>query len=172
MPVDDLLTRHASLPRDEAGRDLPIMASQRTVVLSCMDHRADPADFLALDPGEAVVMRNAGGRVTDAVIRDLAYLQLLVRTFVDGPAGAVDVLVVHHTDCGSRALLIDEVAASFRAVLGDPELDTAAVAVADPTATLAADLERLRTDPRLTGLGTVRGGVYDTTMGRLVPVTG
>lgn len=168
MPVDDLLARHASLAKSEADRELPILASQQTVVICCMDHRVDPTDFLALDPGEAVVMRNAGGRVTEAVIRDLAFIQLLIRTFVDQAQAAVDVLVVHHTDCGSRALLINEVAESFRSVVGDPELDTAAVAVADPEASLAADLERLRTDRRLAGLGTIRGCVYDTATGRLM----
>lgn len=169
MPVDDLLARHATLPRG-AGGELPLLASQRTVVICCMDHRVDPADFLALAPGEAVVMRNAGGRVTESVIRDLAFIQLLIGTFVDESETAIDVLVIHHTECGSRALLLDDVASSFRTLLGEPELDTAAVAVADPAATLAADLDRLRTDARLADLGTVRGCVYDTATGRLADV--
>lgn len=170
MSVDDLLVRHRTLPRDAALADLPLGAAQQTVVVCCMDHRVDPADFLGLAPGEAVVIRNVGGRVTDAVVRDLAYLQLLCRTFLEPDRATMDVLVVHHTECGSRALLLDEVANTFRAVVDDPELDPIAVAVADPVATVTADVRRLRIDRRVSGFGTIRGATYDVATGRLTDV--
>ena len=127
---------------------------------------------------EAPVIRNAGGRVTPAVIDDVAYLAFLADELfggeLSGGQGARDTLfevaIVHHTQCGT-GLLAD---AGFRRqaaeATGLAEAELAAAAVADPHVTVKADVERLLTSPLLTPKVSVSGHVYDVATGRVTTV--
>src|SRR5947209_10507489 len=120
------------------------------LVVTCLDHRVDPAIVLGLQLGDAPVIRNAGGRVTQAVVDDIAFLAFLAEQLF-GDQGAADTLfevaVVHHTQCGT-SLLVDP---SFRhqaaEATGLPEAALEASAVADPNTTVKADVARLLTSP-------------------------
>src|SRR5689334_19887814 len=78
--------------------------TQGIVVVACLDHRVDPAIVLGLQLGDAPVIRNSGGRVTRAVIDDVAYLAFLAERLFDGRGGTdrlFEVAIVHHTQCGT-----------------------------------------------------------------------
>src|ERR1700679_48630 len=82
---------------------LPFLPHKGLYVITCIDPRTDPADFLGLEFGEAIVARTVGGRVTPAVIQDLSYIGYLVETKApDGPY--FEAAIIHHTDCGSGLL--------------------------------------------------------------------
>jgi carbonic anhydrase len=140
------------------------------LIVTCLDHRVDPAIILGLRLGDAPVIRNAGGRVTQAVIDDLAYLAYLAGQLFGGQDAGdslFEVAVIHHTQCGT-GFLAD---ASFRhqaaEATGLPETALEASAVADPHTTVKADVERLLTSPLLSPKISVSGHVYDIATGRL-----
>src|SRR5262252_6985834 len=148
-------------------------AAAQVLIVTCLDHRVDPAIVLGLRLGDAPVIRNAGGRVTQAVIDDIAYLAFLAEQLFAGQIeadGLFEVAVVHHTQCGT-GLLADP---SFRhraaEATGLPEAALEASAVADPHTTVKADVERLLTAPNLSSKVSVSGHVYDIATGRVTTV--
>ena len=143
---------------------LPFLPHRGLLVLTCIDCRVDPADILGIRFGEALVERNIGGRVTPAVIRDIAYASYLVESKApDGPY--FEVAIVHHTDCGSALLADDELRHGFAQRGSYDEAELAAIPVLDPDATVRADVERLLGAPEISGSITVSGHVYDTVTG-------
>jgi carbonic anhydrase len=140
------------------------------LIITCLDHRVDPAVTLGLRLGDALVIRNAGGRVTQAVIDDLAYLAFLAEHLVgeegaDGPL--FEVAVVHHTGCGTSLLADPGFRHQAAEATGLSEAALEASAVADPHITVKADVERLLTSPLLSPKVGVSGHVYDIATGRL-----
>src|SRR5215831_18723206 len=145
----------------------------QVIIVTCLDHRVDPAIILGLQLGEAVVIRNTGGRVTQAVIDDVAYLAFLAGQLFSGVVaaeGLFEVAVVHHTQCGTGFLA----EASFRhqaaEATGRPEAALEAWAVTDPHTTVKADVERLLASPLLSPKVSVSGHVYDIATGRVTTV--
>jgi carbonic anhydrase len=142
----------------------------QVLVVTCLDHRVDPAIVLGLQLGDAPVIRNAGGRVTRAVIEDIAYLGYLARQLFGGQ-GPVDslfeVAVVHHTQCGTSFLADPGFRHQYAEVTGMSEQALEASAVADPHTTVKADVDRLLTSPLLSPRVSVSGHVYDIETGRV-----
>ena len=145
----------------------------QVVIVTCLDHRVDPAIVLGLQLSDAVVIRNTGGRVTPAVINDIAYLAFLAGQLFGGQVaaeGLFEVAVVHHTQCGT-GFLAD---AGFRhraaEAIGLPQAALEAWAVADPHATVKADVELLLASPLLSPKVSVSGHVYDIATGRVTTV--
>src|SRR5580693_3819555 len=98
-----LLERNEQFASTYAPMPLGLPAAQM-IVVTCLDHRVDPAITLGLKLGDAPVLRNAGGRVTQPVIEEIAYLAFLGRRLADGPVDgdkSVEVAVIHHTQCGT-----------------------------------------------------------------------
>ncbi|MBO0770511.1 MAG: carbonic anhydrase [Actinobacteria bacterium] len=140
------------------------------VIVSCSDHRVDPAITLGLGLGDALAIRNAGGRVTQAVIDDIAYLGYLAgQLFRDQVAaeGLFEVAVIHHTQCGTSFLADPGFRRQAAEATGLAEAALAAAAVADPHATVKADVERLLASPLLAPAISVSGHVYDIATGRV-----
>lgn len=159
MPFpEDLLRANARQASAFTGGDLPRPPRRGLAVLTCMDARIDPLALLGLAPGDANVLRNAGARVTDDVVRSLVVAQRLL--------GVEEVLVVGHTDCGLEGVTSDELRARVRAS-GGPDLGTLELdpfpAVEDGVRDAVA---RLRAEPLLVGL-VAAGAVYDVATGRL-----
>ncbi len=100
----DLLERNRPFAQTFTGGELPIQPRFGQLVLSCIDARTDPAHYLGLEPGDAVVMRTLGGRVTDGAEQDIAVLVNLMTAIVGPDGPRLDVLIVHHTDCGLERL--------------------------------------------------------------------
>jgi carbonic anhydrase len=140
------------------------------LIVTCLDHRVDPAIVLGLQLGDAPVIRNAGGRVTQAVIDDIAYLAYLAGQLF-GDQGVDDrlfeVAVVHHTQCGTSLLADPGFREQAATAAGLPEAALEASAVADPHTTVKADVERLLTSPLLSPKVSVSGHVYDIATGRV-----
>ena len=159
---DTLLGRHAAqIARHQA---LPIRPRLNTVVLSCLDARTDPAHFLGLEPGDALVLRNAGGRVTPDIEQQLGVLGVLARKVSPEMFGLV---IVHHTDCGMERIASDEVAAKVSTASGVSPEYVRALAIHDHAASLREDVERLQSSPMVPRGIHITAVVYDHATGRL-----
>jgi len=129
-------------------------------VVTCMDARLDPYEILGLEHGDAHVIRNAGGIVTDDVIRSLAISQRLL--------GTREVVLIQHTGCGLLTISDEDFARGLREETGT-EPDWSAGAFLDLDENVRASVARLEADPFT--IGSVRGYVYELEAGRLREVT-
>jgi carbonic anhydrase len=167
-----LLERNDRFARTYTPAPLGVPTAQ-VIVLTCLDHRVDPAIVLGLQLGEAPVIRNAGGRVTQAVLDDIAFLAFLAEQLF-GADGVDDTLfevaVVHHTQCGTGLLADPGFRAQAAQTTGLAELALEASAVADPHTTVRADVERLLAAPTLSPKVSVSGHVYDIATGRVTTI--
>ena len=162
--LSPLLERNAAFAARGGHLGVPLVPKLPVFVVTCLDPRTDPAEFLGLGPGDAPVVRNAGGRITDAVIDDIAFISYLAESMIaDGPL--FEVAVIHHTDCGTGFLADDTFRAAFahRAHLDEAAL--AAEAVIDPDQTVAVDVARLLASDEVSARITVAGYVYDLATG-------
>jgi carbonic anhydrase len=174
-----LLDRNERFARDYTPVPLGLPAAQ-VVLLTCLDHRVDPALFLGLRVGDAPVIRNAGGRVTPAVVGDLAFLGYLAAQLAGSqlpgsapggaPAALFEVAVIHHTQCGTGFLADPGFRDAAAAATGLPASALAASAVADPWETVRADVGRLLAAPLRPAGVSVSGHVYDVATRRLSTV--
>jgi carbonic anhydrase len=136
----------------------------RLFIVTCIDPRTDPAHFLGLDLSDALVARNVGGRVTPEVIDDIAFIaQLAEGAIAEGPL--FEVGVVHHTQCGSGALVDDEFRRRYGERIDEDEAELRERAVLGPAATVRHDVELLRAAPEVPGRVRVSGHVYDVVSG-------
>ncbi len=164
-----LLERNEQFARAYTPVALGLPAAQM-VVVTCLDHRVDPAIVLGLQLGDAPVIRNAGGRVTEAVIDDIAYLAYLAEQLFGDQRRAdtlFEVAVVHHTQCGTGFLADPSFRHQAAEATGLSEAALEASAVADPQTTVIFDVERLLTSPLLSPKVSVSGHVYDVATGRV-----
>jgi carbonic anhydrase len=145
----------------------------QVIIVTCLDHRVDPAIILGLGLGDAVVIRNTGGRVTQAVIDDVAYLAFLAGQLFSrqvAAEGLFEVAIVHHTQCGTGFLADPGFRHRAAEATGLPEAALEAAAVADPHTTVRADVGRLLAAPSLSPKVSVSGHVYDIATGRVTTV--
>jgi carbonic anhydrase len=152
---------------------LGVPATQLLVV-TCLDHRVDPAIVLGLQLGDAPVIRNAGGRVTQPVIEDITYLAYLAEQLFGAQIaedGLFEVAIIHHTQCGTGFLADPGFRHRTAETTGLAEETLAAMPVDDPYATVKDDVERLLTSPLLPAKVSVSGHVYDVATGRVTLVT-
>jgi carbonic anhydrase len=164
-----LLQRNEQFAAAYAPAPLGPPAAQM-LILTCLDHRVYPSITLGLRIGDAPVIRNAGGRVTQAVIGDIAFLGYLAGQLFGGQAAddrLFEVAVIHHTQCGTSFLADPSFRHRAAEATGLREAALEASAVADPHITVKADVERLLTSPLLSPKISVSGHVYDIATGRL-----
>ncbi len=135
-----------------AAANIPIRPRLHTVVVTCMDARIDPVTLFALQAGDAHVLRNAGGIVTDDVVRSLTVSQRKL--------GTSQVLLVQHTDCGMVTFTDEAFTAELTAAAGRRPTWRPGT-FRDPAESVAAGAARLRTDPFLRAGTVVRGFVVD-----------
>ena len=167
-----LLEHNAQFARTFSPVPLGLPTAQ-VIVITCLDHRVDPAITLGLRLGDAAVLRNAGGRVTPHVIEEIAYLAFLGQSMSNGQLpgdGRFEVAVIHHTNCGTGLLVDPGFRHDASQATGVDEAELEASAVGDPYATVVADVERLLASCVLPpGMG-VSGHVYDVETGRVTTV--
>ena len=150
--IDELIANNVGFAASLPARHLDVRPSRQLAVVTCMDSRLDVFAALALRDGEAHILRNAGGVITDDVIRSLAVSQRRL--------GTRAVMLIHHSDCGMQALTDD----GFRAELQDATGVAPAFAIesfADVAADVRQSILRVRRSPFLPHTDTVRGFVYD-----------
>jgi len=168
MSLETLLDRNkAFAATDEVARNpkIPFIPNQLAYIITCIDPRTEPAAILGVELGDAIVHRVIGGRVTPAVVRDVAYISYLLDTKApDGPW--FELAVIHHTDCGSTFLADPVLRAGF-AARGFDEAELAALPATDPPATVRTDVNILLTAPQLSPNIRISGYVYNTAEGTL-----
>jgi carbonic anhydrase len=164
-----LLDRNRTFAASGAHTGLEIMPRQPVFLVTCLDPRVDPAEFLGVELGDAPVIRNAGGRVTDDVIDDIAFISYLARMMIpDGPL--FEVAVIHHTGCATGFLADAGFRSDFAARTGLDEAELAAKPVIDPEVTVRADVQRLLSSPKVQPQISVSGHVYDLDTGLVTTV--
>ena len=160
--TDELLKNNAEFARDFRKGDLPMPPGKGLAVVACMDARLNVYALLGLEEGQAHVIRNAGGVVTDDVIRSLAISQHLL--------GTREVLLIHHTDCGMLTFTDDEVKADLEAATGlRPHF--ALEAFGDLERDIRQSIARIKHSPFVAHKDSIRGFVYDVHTGALQEVT-
>jgi carbonic anhydrase len=163
MSVTDRYLSHNDQYVSNAGHGaLPRPPSQHLAVVACMDARLDVYDILGLAEGEAHVIRNAGGVVTDDALRSLLISQRLL--------GTNEIILMHHTDCGMLTFTDDELRAAIAGEVGEaPQF--ALHAFSDVEADVREGLRRVRDSVFLPHRDAVRGFVFDVATGKLNEVT-
>jgi carbonic anhydrase len=160
--TDDLLANNATYTASFHTRDLPLPPATKVAVLACMDARLNVWGALGLKVGDAHVIRNAGGVVTDDAIRSLAISQRLL--------GTEEIILLHHTDCGMLTFTDDEFKRSIKDDVGvAPEW--AAEAFADLDEDVRQSIARIKASSFIPHRDRVRGFVYDVTSGALREVS-
>jgi len=160
--IDELVQNADSYTESFERGDLPMPPAKRVAVVACMDARLNPYGLLGLQEGDAHVIRNAGGVITDDEIRSLAISQRLL--------GTEAIMLIHHTDCGMLTFKDDE----FRRQVQDDtgvKPEWAAEAFDDLDDDVRQSIARIKESPFIPRKDEVRGFVYDVESGRLREVT-
>ncbi len=163
MTVTDDLIRNAESYAETFDRgDLPLPPAKQVAVVACMDARLNVYGLLGLQEGDAHVIRNAGGVITDDEIRSLSISQRLL--------GTKEIILIHHTDCGMLTFGDDEFRRQVAADTGiKPEW--AAEAFDDLEVDVRQSIARIQASPFIPVKDNVRGFIYDVKSGRLNEVT-
>ncbi|MGO9385334.1 MAG: beta-class carbonic anhydrase [Mycobacterium sp.] len=159
--TDDYLVNNAAYASNFKG-PLPLPPSKHVAVVACMDARLDVYRILGLNEGEAHVIRNAGGVVTDDAIRSLAISQRLL--------GTQEIILIHHTDCGMLTFTDDDFKRSIQEETG-VKPPWSAEAFPDLAEDVRQSLRRIENSPFVTKHVSLRGFVFDVASGKLEEVT-
>lgn len=164
--LDTLIERNAAFADTGFSADLKMLPSMKTIIVGCVDPRVDPVDVLGLAPGEAVVIRNVGGRINAALLETMAILRTVAQAAGKDIGPGWNLVVLHHTDCGIIGCLhhAPDLLAKHLGVAPE-ELD--ALAISDPYKAVALDVAALKANPDLPGGFILSGLVYDVTTGRI-----
>jgi carbonic anhydrase len=137
----------------------------KAIIIGCADMRVDPAHVLGIKPGEAVVIRNIGGRITPGLLEELGLLGRIgeVAGEIPGGGGEFHIIILQHTDCGITRLAGDPALLTHYFQIQEGELKKKAIT--DPRAAVAVDVASLRAIPALPGQWLISGLVYDVATG-------
>ncbi len=160
--TDDLLTNARAYASHFDRGELPMPPALHVAVLACMDARLNPYGLLGLHEGDAHVIRNAGGVVTEDEIRSLTISQRLL--------GTREIILIHHTDCGMLTFTDDDFKAQIEADTG-LRPSWAAESFRDPAQDVRQSLARIQASPFIPHKDQVRGFVYSVTDGTLTEVS-
>ena len=161
--------REFAAQQSAAGTLMPslprALPNVKAIIIGCADMRVDPAHLLGIKPGEAVVLRNIGGRVTPGLLEQLGLLGRIgeVAGAIPGGGGEFHIVILQHTDCGMTRLVDSPAMLAHYFQIQEPELK--AKAVRDPRAAVAADVASLRAIPALPSGWLISGLVYDVATG-------
>jgi carbonic anhydrase len=160
--TDDLLRNAESYAKTFDRGELPLPPAKHVAIVACMDARLNVYGLLGLQEGDAHVIRNAGGVVTDGEIRSLAISQRLLAT--------KEIVLIHHTDCGMLTFSDDDFRRQLIEETGvEPAWD--AETFSDLAVDVRESIARIRDSPFIPEKGSIRGFVYDVHTGRLDEVT-
>jgi carbonic anhydrase len=158
----DLFDANSEFVKSFKSQELTGEARKGLAIITCMDSRIDPLRIVGMQPGDAKILRNAGARVTEDVLRTLVLATYLLNVN--------RVLVMPHTDCRMASGTEDEIHAAIKERSG---VDTRGIeirTVKDQVAALNADLVRIKSFPLLPGELAVTGAIYDVKSGKLNPL--
>ena len=156
--TDNFLANNARYAEGFEKGDLPMPPAKRTAIVACMDARIETGRLLGLEEGDAHVIRNAGGVVSDDVLRSLVISQRLL--------GTEEIILIHHTDCGMVTFRDDAVKDDIEAETGiRPSF--ALEAFSDPEEDVRQSIRRIKANPFVPVKNKIRGFVYDVKTGQL-----
>ncbi len=156
--TDELIAKNDQYVANFAHAGMAVQPSRTIAVVTCMDARVNILDALGIADGEAHVIRNGGGVVTDDVIRSLCLSQRKL--------GTREILLAHHTDCGLATVTDDAFKAELEAELG-VKPSWALENFTDPVADVVQSINRLKQSPFLPHKDNIRGFVYDVATGKI-----
>jgi carbonic anhydrase len=156
--IDELLRANEAYAAQFTKGDLPLPPGRKVAIVACMDARLDPARALGLEEGDAHVIRNAGGRVVEA-LRSLSISQALL--------GTDAVVIIHHTDCGMLTFTDEILRRKLRENLSADADHVAFLPFSDLEESVRADVAAYRSSPLVRKDVPVRGFVYDVRTGKL-----
>jgi carbonic anhydrase len=148
--IDSTLERNRAFAAAGGHQGAVVFPELRLFVVTCLDPRVDPAHFLGLGLGDAMVVRNVGGQIAENVV-------------ADGPL--FEVAVIHHTQCGAAALADDSFRSRYAERTGSDEAELRDKAILDPRTTVATDVDRVRSASAISPRIEVSGHVYDVETG-------
>jgi len=169
--LESMLQRNKSFAAQQsaAGTLMPSLPlappNVKAIIIGCADMRVDPAHVLGIKPGEAVVMRNIGGRITPGLLEQLGLLGRIgeVAGKIPGGGGEFHIIVLQHTDCGMTRLAGNSLMLAHYFQIQEGELETRAVT--DPRSAVTVDVASLRAIPGLPSEWLISGLVYDVATG-------
>ncbi len=156
--TDELIANNAAYAAAFTKGELPMPPAKHVAVVACMDARLDPARVLGLEEGDAHVIRNAGGVVTDDEIRSLAISQRLL--------GTDEIILIHHSDCGMLTFTDDAFKAGIHEEVGIKP-PWAPESFSDLEADVRQSIERIKANPFVPKKGNIRGFIYEVETGKL-----
>ena len=160
--IDLLKARNLEFAGNFAQSDLVPLPKLGMIIVACIDARVDPTTVFGLELGDAVVMRNNGGRVTPAIIEEITALSLLVAKITGQEAPVFHIMLMQHTKCGAQQFAAPDFQAQIKEQTG---IDVSASAITDPESDLMVDIGRLREASNLHGGLTVSAMLYDIETG-------
>ncbi|HEY4065805.1 MAG TPA: carbonic anhydrase [Burkholderiaceae bacterium] len=164
--LDSLIERNQAFAAQGFSADLKIIPSKKTFIIGCVDPRVDPATIFKLEPGEAVVIRNVGGRVDPALLETMALLRTVAKAAGNELGLGWNLILLHHNDCGIIGCyrhapdLLSRHLGVTRAELED-------MAISNPDRAVAVDIAALKANPQMTEGFMISGLVYDVHTGRV-----
>lgn len=162
--IDQLLARNTEFAETFTQGDLAPLPKLNMIIIACADARVDPHTVLGLNLGEAVIMRNNGGRVTPAILDEITAIGHLVAKVTGQDAPGFHIMLMQHTKCGAQQFAAPDFQAHIKERSG---IDVSAYAITDNKSDLLGDIRRLRDASNLGGGLTVSAMLYDVETGRV-----
>ena len=160
--VENFLKANQAYVELHGDLHLSIKPKTKVAIVTCMDSRLHVAPALGLALGDAHILRNAGGRVTDDMIRSLVISQQQM--------GTREIVVLHHTDCGAQTFQNEEFQEHLKAELGVDVSDQDFLPFQDVEESVREDMQLLRESPLIPDDVVISGAVYDVDTGRMIEV--
>lgn len=164
--IDMLTERNAKFASTSHSPDLKIIPSRRWMIVGCVDPRVDPMDVLQLEPGEAAIIRNVGGRVNPALFETLDILRTVSHVGGQDLGPGWNLILLQHTKCGIVGCY-RHAPALLSKYMGVQDAQLPALAIEDPHKAVEIDVAALRANPSVPGEFTVTGLVYDVDSGHV-----
>jgi carbonic anhydrase len=164
--LETIKERNEVFAQSRFSPELKIMPTMKTVIIGCVDPRVDPVDIFELKPGEAVVVRNVGGRIDMGTLQTMAIVRSVATANGKEVGPGWNLIVLHHTDCGivpcnhHAPALLEKYFNVTKEGLDAMEID-------DPYKAVAIDVAKLKANPNLPGEFMVSGLVYNVATGRV-----
>lgn len=161
--LEKLAERNRVFAETQFNPSLKMLPSLKTMIIGCVDPRVDPFDVFGLLAGETAIIRNVGGRVTPNILQTLGLLRVVSKVNGAEVGPGWNVIVLHHTDCGIRCLR--QAQEPLAAYFGKNAEDLDSLFIDDPYASVAFDINTLKSYPKSPAGLIVTGLVYDVATG-------
>ena len=164
--IETITQRNDAFVQAGFSAALKIIPSTKTILVGCLDPRVDPLDVLGLEPGEAAIIRNIGGRIIPALVETLILLPVVARAAGQDIGPGWNLVILHHTECGIIGCYkhAPELLAKH---LGVSRTELESMSITDPRKAVVQDIAAYRANLEIPGGFTISGLVYDVSTGKI-----